>query len=174
MIARNEGKLNYLIGGEESYGYSIGDFVRDKDAVGASCMIAEIAAVCQSKNISMYEYLLNIYHQLGLYREDLISITKKGKSGSEEIAEIMENLRNNTPDEINGQKVIQKYDYKKQLIDDFDTGSQTKIELPVSNVVQLRLLDGSLITARPSGTEPENQILFFAQRRVGSPQLCHF
>lgn len=160
IIRKKEGKENYLVGGEESYGYLIGDFVRDKDAVTAAVMIAEIAAYAKSQGSSFYAQLLQIYQKHGYYLEDLISITKKGKSGSEEIAMMMQNLRTATPTALAGISVTHVLDYQSLVAKNLATGANTAINLPGSNVIQLLLADGSKITARPSGTEPKIKFYF--------------
>ena len=160
MIRKKEGKENYVVGGEESFGLMIGDKVRDKDAVSAVAMICEIAAVEKSKGQSLFSKLLELYVKFGFYKEDLISITKKGMNGSKEIAEMMEGFRKNPPESIAGSKVIKLYDYEKQEVKDLSTGKTEKILLPKSNVLQFITEDGSKISARPSGTEPKIKFYF--------------
>ena len=160
MIREKEGKENYVVGGEESFGLMIGDKVRDKDAVSAVAMICEIAAVEKSKGQSLFSKLLELYVKFGFYKEDLISITKKGMNGSKEIAEMMEGFRKNPPGIIAGSKVVKLYDYEKQEVKDLSTGKTEKILLPKSNVLQFITEDGSKISARPSGTEPKIKFYF--------------
>ncbi len=160
MIREKEGKENYVVGGEESFGLMIGDKVRDKDAVSAVAMICEMAAMEKSKGQTLFSKLLELYVAFGFYKEDLISITKKGMNGSREIAEMMQGFRDNPPQEIAGSKVIKLYDYEKQEMKNLQTNSVEKIVLPKSNVLQFITEDGSKISARPSGTEPKIKFYF--------------
>ncbi len=155
VMTELEGKKTFLLGGEESYGYLIGDHARDKDAVVACCMFAEMAAWYKDQGKSMYDALIALYEEYGFYKEKLISITKKGKEGSEEIRAMMDNFRNNTPTTLGNNRVIQLKDYKSGISTDFLTGKTEKINLPSSNVLQFYTEDGSIISARPSGTEPK-------------------
>ncbi len=150
IIGKNEGKTEFIGGGEESYGYLFGEFVRDKDAVMSCALIAELAAYLKENNSNIYNYLIDTYIEYGLYVESLISITKKGKDGAEEIKAMMENYRNNPPCCINKVKVSNIIDYNLS----------EKTGLPKSNVLQLFLEDGSKITIRPSGTEPKIKFYF--------------
>lgn len=160
MIKEKEGKENYIVGGEESFGLMIGDKVRDKDAVSAVAMICEIAAVEKSKGQTLFSKLLELYVQFGFYKEDLISITKKGMNGSKEIADMMQGFRDNPPQDIAGSAVIELYDYEKQEMRNLKTNQVEKISLPKSNVLQFITEDGSKISARPSGTEPKIKFYF--------------
>jgi phosphoglucomutase len=159
-IKENEGKASFIGGGEESYGYLAGDFVRDKDAVIACCLIAEMTAFYANQGKSLYQMLLEIYHEYGFYKEDLLSLTKQGKSGAEEIAAMMVNYRNNPPKEIGGQKVVLMKDIQAGIAYHLDKGTQEPIALPKSNVLQFFTADGSKITVRPSGTEPKIKFYF--------------
>ena len=160
IIRKYEGEKTFIGGGEESYGYLVGDFVRDKDAVASCAMLAETAAWAKDQGMSMFEMLVNIYHEYGFYLEDLISITKKGKSGAEEIQKMMENYRTTPPKEINGIKVVKVKDYKSGKETDLISGGQKDIDLPKSDVLQFFLEGGSKITVRPSGTEPKIKFYF--------------
>lgn len=160
IIRNNEGKKKFIGGGEESYGYLVGDFVRDKDAVSACAMLAEVAAWSKNMGMSLYEMLINIYQEYGFYLEDLVSITKKGKSGAEEIKAMMDGYRSNPPREINGVPVEKVKDYLLQKETDLNTGGQKPIDLPKSDVLQFFLKGGSKITVRPSGTEPKIKFYF--------------
>jgi phosphoglucomutase len=160
IIRLNEGKKTYIAGGEESYGLMTGDFVRDKDAVSSCALIAETAAWAAAKGKSLYELLIDIYLEFGLYRESLISVTKKGKSGSEEIKKMMEDYRSTPPAEINGSKVVMIKDYQFLVSKDTITNASTPISLPKSNALQFFLEDGSKISIRPSGTEPKIKFYF--------------
>ena len=160
MIKEKEGKENYIVGGEESFGLMIGDKVRDKDAVSAVAMICEIAAVEKNNGNTLFNKLIELYVQYGFYKEDLISITKKGMNGSKEIADMMQGYRNNPPKEIAGSSVVKLYDYEEQVMKNLKTGVIEKIQLPKSNVLQFITEDGSKISARPSGTEPKIKFYF--------------
>lgn len=155
IIRKLEGKETFIGGGEESYGYMIGDFVRDKDAVSATLLACEIAAWAKVNGSSLFQELLNVYKEFGFYKERLISIVKKGKEGAEAISQMMEDFRKNAPETIDHVKVAQVKDYRSGISKDRLTGEETKIDLPSSNVIQMILEDGSVITARPSGTEPK-------------------
>jgi phosphoglucomutase len=160
IIRLNEGKKTFIGGGEESYGFMIGDFVRDKDAVSACAMIAETDAWAATKGKTLYEMLIDIYLEFGLYKESLISVVKKGKSGSEEIKKMMEDYRSAPPALINGSKVVMIKDYHLSVSRDMISGKKDPINLPKSNVLQFFLEDGSKISVRPSGTEPKIKFYF--------------
>lgn len=160
LIKEKEGKENYVVGGEESFGLMIGDKVRDKDAVSAVAMICEMAAVEKDKGKTLFEKLLDLYVRYGFYYEKLISLTKKGMNGSKEIAEMMQQYRDNPPKEIAGSKVKELLDYQLQTKKNLLSGETEKIELPKSNVLQFITEDGSKISARPSGTEPKIKFYF--------------
>lgn len=155
IMTRLEGQKTFVVGGEESYGYLVGDHARDKDAVVACAMFAEMAAYYKDQGSSLYEVMLDMYAEYGFYKEKLISLTKKGKSGAEEIQAMMEKYRNDTPTTLGGIKVVTLKDYKKSISKDMITGEAEKIDLPSSNVLQFFTEDGSIISARPSGTEPK-------------------
>jgi phosphoglucomutase len=166
LIKEKEGVENYIIGGEESFGLMIGDKVRDKDAESATAMICEIAAYEKSQGKSMFQKLIDLYIQYGFYKEDLISITKKGMNGTREIAEMMQGFRDNPPTTINGCQVIQLLDYQEQSARNLQTGKTEKIRLPKSNVLQFILSDGTKISARPSGTEPKIKFYFSVNTKL--------
>ncbi|MCS7004922.1 MAG: phospho-sugar mutase [Cytophagales bacterium] len=170
MIRENEGKLNFVCGGEESYGYLIGDAVRDKDAIGALAMICEMAAYAKNQGKSLFDYLLDLYIEYGFYKEGLISLTKKGKSGAEEIKQMMIDLRKNPPKIINGSQVIKIMDYQTQISKDLVTGKEEAIHLPKSDVLQFFTADGSKISARPSGTEPKIKFYFSVVEPLSSKE----
>ncbi len=155
IMTQRQGIKTFVVGGEESYGYLVGEHARDKDAVVACCMFAELAAYYKEQGRSVYDVLLGLYIKYGFYKEKLISITKKGKAGAEEIKAMMDDYRANTPTELGGNKVIMLKDYKTSTSKDMRTGEVVKIELPSSNVLQFFTEDGSIISARPSGTEPK-------------------
>ncbi|MDR1130197.1 MAG: phospho-sugar mutase [Prevotellaceae bacterium] len=160
VIRENEGKKTFICGGEESYGFLIGDFVRDKDAVISCGMIAEVAAWAKENGKSLYELLLDIYSKFGLHEEKLLSITKKGKDGLLEIREMMKNYRNSPPKEIAGSKVVTVVDYLTQKQTDTLTGIQTPVNQHQSDVLQFFTQDGTVVSVRPSGTEPKIKYYF--------------
>ena len=172
VIRTHENEMTYVIGGEESYGYLIGDFVRDKDAISACALIAEAAAwmACQGK--SLYDMLMDIYLKFGLFKEGLISVTRKGKSGAEEIQQIMINYRQSPPAEINHSKVVIIKDYLTLKEKDLLTGTEKAIDLPKSNVLQFLTEDGSIISVRPSGTEPKIKYYFGVREQL--KDISHF
>ncbi len=150
----------FIGGGEESFGYMVGDAVRDKDAVGAVLLLSEIAAQAKASGSSLYQELLNLYIDFGFYKESLISITKKGIEGANEIKQMMIDLRENPLKEINGQRVICIEDYQAAKGKDFMNNEEFEIHIPKSNVLIYYLEDGSKICARPSGTEPKIKFYF--------------
>lgn len=156
----NNPDMTFVCGGEESYGFLIGDFVRDKDANSACFMIAEIAAWAAEQNKSLYQILKEIYKEFGFYKEGLISLTKKGISGTEEIKNMMLKFRNEPPTEILGSKIIEIKDYKLGASKDLIIGKETAINLPKSDVLQFFTEDGTKISVRPSGTEPKIKFYF--------------
>jgi phosphoglucomutase len=168
LIKEKEGSEHYVVGGEESYGLMIGSQIRDKDAVSAVAILCEMAAYEKSKGRSLYQKMLDLYVQYGYYQEDLISITKKGRNGQQEIAEMMEGFRANPPRELAGSKVVQLLDYEKQLKTDLGNGNTEAITLPKSNVLQFITEDGSKISARPSGTEPKIKFYFSVNTQLTS------
>jgi len=168
VIRLNESKKVFIGGGEESYGFMIGDFVRDKDAISACAMVAETAAWAAEKGQSLYELLIDIYLEFGLYRESLISVVRKGKSGSEEIKKMMDDYRNAPPETINGSKVVMIKDYQLRVAKDLKAGREFPIDLPKSNVLQFFLEDGSKISVRPSGTEPKIKFYFGVKALLSS------
>ena len=159
-IRELEGKEVFIGGGEESYGYMIGDFVRDKDAVAACSMIAEIAAWAAEQGKTFYDVLVDIYTEYGFYKEGLVSVVRKGKSGAEEIQQMMKDYRENPPKEIDGERVVCLKDYKLHESTDLTTGKKETINLPASNVLQFFTEKGNKVTVRPSGTEPKIKFYF--------------
>jgi phosphoglucomutase len=160
LVKEKEGKENYIIGGEESFGLMIGDQIRDKDAVSAVALLCEMAAYEKNKGKSLFDKMIELYMQYGFYYEHLISITKKGMNGQQEIAAMMEGYRKQPPTEIAGSKVVTLLDYQLQVSTNLQTGVQTTIQLPKSNVLQFVTEDGTKISARPSGTEPKIKFYF--------------
>ena len=165
IIRENEGKKKYICGGEESYGFLPGDYVRDKDAVASITIAAEIAAWAKEQGKSLYEVIQDIYLEYGFSKEKMIYIVRKGKTGAEEIEQIMKDFRANPPQTLAGKKVSILKDYAVLEAKDLATGDVTKIDLPAtSNVLQFILEDNSKITVRPSGTEPK--IKFYMEVKV--------
>ena len=160
VIREKEGIEQFIGGGEESYGYLIGDAVRDKDAIASCAMIAELTAYAKDKGLSLFDMLIEIYKKFGFYYEGLISLTKKGKTGAEEIQQMMADFRANPPKTLAGSDVIRMDDYKALTTTDFTTGTTTSIPsgemgIESSNVLQFFTVDGTKFTCRPSGTEPK-------------------
>lgn len=160
VIRNLEGKKQFIGGGEESYGYLVGDFVRDKDGVSACAMVSEIVAYYKTKGKSIQDVLAEIYMQFGFYKESLISVTKKGKDGAEQIQNLMTGFRTNRPTEMNGIKVVKIIDVKESKVFDLVNGTESELKMDKSNVIQFYLEDGSKISARPSGTEPKIKYYF--------------
>ncbi|HOY39329.1 MAG: phospho-sugar mutase [Bacteroidales bacterium] len=160
IIREYEGKMEFIGGGEESYGYLAGDFVRDKDAVISCALIAEVAAWAKDNGKTIIDILKEIYVRFGFYKEKMISVTRTGKSGAEEIAAMMDSFRNQPPESICGTDVTIIHDYEKQASIDMLSQLRYTIPLPKSDVLQFELKDGSKITVRPSGTEPKIKFYF--------------
>ena len=144
VIRDKEGAEKFVCGGEESYGYMVGDYARDKDGVASCAILAEMSAWAKNRNISLFDLLIEIYINLGFYKESMIPLVKKGRSGAEEINKMMIDFRNNPPTEIDGSKIIKSIDYNND-----NTG------LPKSNVLQFLTENGTKLSVRPSGTEPK-------------------
>lgn len=161
-------ELEFIGGGEESFGYMVGDAVRDKDAVGAILLMCEIAAQAKEKGSSVYKYLEQMFVDFGMYKESLISITKKGIEGANEIKQMMVQLRENPLTEINGQRVVCVEDYQSSKGKDFMNNSTFDLTVPKSNVLIYYLEDGSKICARPSGTEPKIKFYFSVKAEIDS------
>ena len=153
IVKQNEGKGEFICGGEESYGFNVGEFVRDKDAVIACSMVAECACWAAEQGLTLYQLMQKIYKEFGYYRESLTSLVRKGKAGVEEIAAIMTDMRNNPPAELAGSPVVKVIDYNKPE----ETG------LPKSNVLQFFSEEGDVVSVRPSGTEPKIKFYFGAR-----------
>ena len=166
LIKEKEGKENYIIGGEESFGLMIGDQIRDKDAISAVALLCEMAAYEKSKGRSLFDKMIELYIQYGFYYETLISITKKGMNGQQEIANMMEGYRQSPPTSINHVAVVTLLDYEMQVGKNLQTGETWKINLPKSNVLQFITEEGSKISARPSGTEPKIKFYFSVQTNL--------
>jgi phosphoglucomutase len=164
VMRENEGKKVYIGGGEESYGFLPETFVRDKDAVSSCTLMAEIAAWAKDNGKTLFELLQDIYLEYGFGKEKGISVVRKGKSGAEEIAQIMTNFRNNPPKELAGSDIVVIKDYKTLKQTNVLTGEVSDLDMPAtSNVLQYFTADGTKISVRPSGTEPK--IKFYIEVR---------
>jgi phosphoglucomutase len=168
LIRENEGTKKYIGGGEESYGFLPGDYVRDKDAVSSCALAAEATAWAKSNGMSLYELLLDIYLKYGFYKEKLINIVRKGKEGADEIKAMMKTYRHNPPESINNCKVVKINDYELRISHNILTGSKTAINLTKSDVLQFFLADGTKISVRPSGTEPKIKFYFSVNTKLSS------
>jgi phosphoglucomutase len=166
LVKEKEGKENYIIGGEESFGLMIGDQIRDKDAVSAVAILCEMAAYEKAKGSTLFNKLIELYLQYGFYYENLISITKKGMNGQAEIAKMMEDYRQSPPTTIVGEAVTTLLDYELQIGKNLVTGETWKIDLPKSNVLQFITANGTKISARPSGTEPKIKFYFSVNTKL--------
>ncbi|RNC89756.1 MAG: phospho-sugar mutase [Allomuricauda sp.] len=162
-------KEHYVGGGEESFGYMVGDFVRDKDAVTSTLLACEIASQAKADGSSFYKELVDCYVQFGFYKEHLISLTKKGKSGAEEIKEMLKNFKENPVESVQGAPVIWVEDYNTSIAKNVRTGEQRTIELPKSNVLVYETEDGTRIAARPSGTEPKVKFYITTNTKLADP-----
>ncbi|KRP27654.1 MAG: phosphoglucomutase, partial [Cryomorphaceae bacterium BACL22 MAG-120619-bin32] len=163
-------EMQFIGGGEESFGYMVGDFVRDKDAVTATLLACEVAAYAKQHGSSFYDELLNIYVENNFYKEHLISLTKKGMEGASEIQKMLSDMRNNPLSMIDGEKVATLADYEKAILKDIRTGKETKIDLPTSNVLIYQTENGTRIAARPSGTEPKIKFYFSVNTPLDSKE----
>ena len=162
--------MDFIGGGEESYGYMVGDFVRDKDAVTATLLACEIAALSKSNGSSFFNELINLYTVHGFFKERLLSITKKGIKGSNAINNIMKNYRNYPPDKINGSKVILIEDYLNSVAIDVENNRSIEIVIPKANVLIYTTFDGSKIALRPSGTEPKIKYYISVNENLNSTE----
>lgn len=160
LIKNLEGKKQFIGGGEESYGYLAGDYVRDKDAILSCALIAEMTAWAKDNGKTLYNLLIDVYLEFGMYKEGLLSLTKKGKDGSEEISRMMEQFRTTPPTELDDSKVLLVKDYKNSSIKDTATGNLTETGLPKSDVMQFVCANETIVTVRPSGTEPKIKFYF--------------
>ncbi|MEI7596071.1 MAG: phospho-sugar mutase [Bacteroidota bacterium] len=169
IIREQEGKMQFIGGGEESYGYLISDFVRDKDAVSACAIIAEMTAWAKDQNLSVYDNLIQMYMKFGYYRESLLSITKKGKTGADEIQQMMKDFRQFPPKMLNNSMISKICDYQNQTEFDVKNNIVNAISQPKSNVLQFYTEDGTVTSIRPSGTEPKIKFYFGVKAELTSP-----
>jgi phosphoglucomutase len=169
MIREAEGQQKFVCGGEESFGFMTGDFVRDKDSCGSILLAAEIAAWCKANGKTMYQYMIEIYQDLGMYYEGLINVVRKGKSGAEEIEKMMKDFRENPPKEIAGSAIKLIKDFKEQTCLDLSTNKKSVMdEIPKSNVLIYYTEDGTKVCIRPSGTEPKIKFYISVKDTVSS------
>lgn len=166
VIRELEGKEEFIGGGEESYGYLIGDAVRDKDAIASCAMIAEMTAWAKNQGTTLYELMKQVHQEFGLYVESLKSLTKKGKTGAEEIKQMMVDYREKTPKTLGGSPVTALIDYERGEYKDLTSGKTERLNYPVSDVLQFLTADGSKISVRPSGTEPKIKFYFSVKGEV--------
>ncbi len=171
VMTRLEGQKTFIAGGEESYGYLVGEHARDKDAVVSCAMLAEMVAYYKDQGSSLYDAMIDMYLEYGFYKEKLIAIKKEGKAGAEEIKAMMERFRSHPPAVLGGSKVTMIRDYKSSIAKDMVSGAEEKIDLPSSNVLQFYTADGSIISARPSGTEPKIKFYCSVNEPLASKEI---
>ena len=171
-LIKDHPELNFIGGGEESFGYMVGDFVRDKDAVTSTLLAVEIVAQAKASGSSAYQALIELYVKYGFYKEHLISLVKKGITGAQEIKQMMTDARANPMTEINGSKVVKIDDYKLSITKDITTGKTTPLDIPKSNVLVYTTEDGSRVALRPSGTEPK--IKYYMSVNLPLPSASKF
>ena len=170
LMGEREGKEKFIAAGEESYGYMVGDFVRDKDAVSACAFFAAMAAVAKDENQSLYDWLLQMYVDHGFYKESLVNLVRKGAEGEQQIKDMMTTFRTDPPKTIGGNRVTRSLDYKTSVEKDLLTGKSKPISLPKSDVLQFYTEDGSKISVRPSGTEPKIKFYISVNTRLDSKE----
>ncbi len=170
LMGDRDGKEKFIAAGEESYGYMVGDFVRDKDAVSACAFFAAMAAVAKDEKQSLYDWLLQMYVDHGFYKESLVNLVRKGAEGEQQIKDMMAKFRSDPPKTIGGDKIIRSLDYKTSLEKDLQTGQDKPIKLPKSDVLQFYTADGSKISVRPSGTEPKIKFYISVHTKLDSKQ----
>lgn len=168
LMGELEGKKKFIAAGEESYGYMVGDFVRDKDAVSACAFFAAMAAAAKEDGATLYDWLLQMYVENGFYKEGLINLVRKGADGEQQIKAMMEQFRNNPPQTLGGEKIARLLDYKTSIEKELSTGKTTPILLPKSDVLQFYTDKGSKISVRPSGTEPKIKFYVSVKGKLSS------
>jgi phosphoglucomutase len=173
LMGEREGKQRFIAAGEESYGYMVGDFIRDKDAVSACAFFASMTAVAADEGKSLYDWLIDMYVEHGFYKEGLINLVKKGQQGEQEIKTMMQKFRTNPPTSVNGVAVARSLDYLTLQEQDLKTGKTTSLEFPSSDVLQFYLEDGTKISVRPSGTEPKIKFYISVNTKLNSPAEFH-
>jgi phosphoglucomutase len=168
MIREHEGKKTFVAAGEESYGYMVGSFVRDKDAVSACAFFAAMAATAKDEGQNLYDWLLQVYVDFGFYKEGLINLVKKGAEGEAQIKAMMDAFRNNPPKSLAGEQVVRVLDYKTSEEQNLETGNRIKINQPKSDVLQFYTKEGAKISVRPSGTEPKIKFYISVNSKLNS------
>ena len=169
MIREAEGKQKFVCGGEESFGFMTGDFVRDKDSCGSILLACEIAAWCKAQGSSIFQYMIEIYKDLGLYQEALVNVVRKGREGAEEIKKMMSDFRNNPVKELAGSKVVLVKDFQEQTAWDLVKDEKAEMtDIPESNVLIYYTEDGTKVAIRPSGTEPKIKFYFSVKSSISS------
>lgn len=169
MIREAEGKQKFICGGEESFGFMTGDFVRDKDSCGSILTACEIAAWCKANGRTPYQYLIDIYKEIGMYQEGLVNIVRKGKEGAEIIRQMMTDFRNHPVEKLAGSKVVTIKDYQEQTLWNLETNEKSEmVDIPKSNVLIYYTEDGSKVAIRPSGTEPKIKFYFSVKDTIKS------
>ena len=169
MIREAEGKQKFVCGGEESFGFMTGDFVRDKDSCGSILLACEIAAWCKAQGSSIFQYMIEIYKDLGLYQEGLVNVVRKGREGAEEIKKMMSDFRNNPVKELAGSKVVLVKDFQEQTTWDLVKDEKAEMtDIPKSNVLIYYTEDGTKVAIRPSGTEPKIKFYFSVKSNISS------
>jgi phosphoglucomutase len=166
MIRKAEGKQTFIGGGEESFGFMVSDFVRDKDSVTSTLLACEIAANAKANGSSFFEELIRIYTKTSHYCEGLVSIVREGKDGAAKIKEMMSDFRQNPPKQLDGSKVVRINDYQSSISKDLISGTETQIDIPKSNVLIFYTEDGTKVCARPSGTEPKIKFYFSVKQKL--------
>ncbi len=170
LIRKAEGVQKFVCGGEESFGFMPSDYVRDKDSISSILVACEIAQEAKNEGKTLFEKLLEVYQRIGYYYEELVSITRKGKDGAEQIAKMMEGFRNNPPKELVGEKITRLEDYETSVSLDLTTGAKTDITIPKSNVLIFYTDKGTKLACRPSGTEPKIKFYFSVQDTLVSKE----
>jgi phosphoglucomutase len=168
LMGELDGKKKFIAAGEESYGYMVGDFVRDKDAVSACAFFAAMAAVAKDDGQTLYDWLIQMYIENGFYKEGLINLVRKGADGEQQIKAMMEKFRNDPPKTLGGENIIRLLDYKTSIEKELSTGKTKPIALPKSDVLQFYTDQGSKISVRPSGTEPKIKFYVSVKSKLGS------
>ena len=169
MIREAEGKQKFVCGGEESFGFMTGDFVRDKDSCGSILLACEIAAWCKAQGSSIFQYMIEIYKDLGLYQEALVNVVRKGREGAEEIKKMMSDFRNNSVKALAGSKVVLVKDFQEQTAWDLVKDEKAEMtDIPKSNVLIYYTEDGTKVAIRPSGTEPKIKFYFSVKSSISS------
>jgi len=173
LMTKLEGKKKFIAAGEESYGYMVGDFVRDKDAVSACAFFAAMAAVAKADGFTLHQMLINMYHEFAFYKEDLVNLVRKGAEGEQQIKDMMEKFRKEPPLTIAGDKIIRVLDYKTGIEKNLLQGTETKLTLPKSDVLQFYTWENSKISVRPSGTEPKIKFYISVNTKLNKKENYH-